>query len=646
LFKKILIANRGEIACRIIRTCQKMGIRTVALYSEADSQALHVDMADECYPIGASPAPQSYLKSQAIIDVARLSGAEAIHPGYGFLSENADFAAAVESAGITFIGPRAEVIRLLGDKLQAKMIACQANVPMVPGSEMPISTREEVKTLAARLGYPLLLKAAAGGGGKGMRVIHDESQIDDYLQRTTHEALSGFGDGRIFVEKFLDSPRHIEVQVLADTHGNIVHLGERDCSLQRRHQKVMEESPSPFVTPPLRDAITRQAIALARQAGYTSAGTVEFMVTPDQNFYFLEMNTRLQVEHTVTEMVTGLDLVEHMIRIAAGEPLPFTQNQIIFSGHAIEARIYSEDVDRDFMPCSGRITRFESPPCHDGLRLDTGVEAGAEVSIFYDPMIAKLISWAPNRQEAIKSLRQALAQFIIEGATHNLGFLERLLHHPKVTQGDFSTSFIEKEMPSPLSHKQKQLAKAIATLIYEQDNGISPPSQWIIVEGKEATLAITGKNAVVLDEEKCELDLYWQPRMRQFTVIAQGESHYGQVTVNLMNLTLTLWGTSLTFQIMRPKIWELYRHMKPSSSLLDNLVVKAPMAGVLVSVDVSVGDPVKQGQTLLVVEAMKMENALKSPIDGTVTHIFTHVGDAVTRNQTLVKLAEKTLMKA
>jgi len=622
-----------------------MGIRTVAVYSEADARSLHVDMADESYPIGPPAARQSYLKSETIVDIARASGAEAIHPGYGFLSENPDFADAVEKAGIAFIGPSAKVIRLMGDKLHAKMMARQANVPLVPGSEAPVSTSEEVKALGAHLGYPLLLKAVAGGGGKGMRIVEGEGQVDEGLQRTISEANSSFGDGRVFVEKFLESPRHIEIQVLADRHGKVIHLGERECSLQRRHQKVMEESPSPFVTPQLREAMAAQAVALARQVGYTSAGTVEFMVTPGQDFYFLEMNTRLQVEHPVTEMVTGLDLVEQMICIAAGQPLPLTQNEVTFSGHAIEARVYAEDATHGFVPSGGRIRRFGPPPCDNGLRLDTGVEAGGEVSLFYDPMIAKLTAWAPTRHEAIKRLKRGLAHFIVEGPVHNLGFLEHLLHHPKVVEGDFTTHFIETllegKVAPVLSHKQTQIAKVIAALFWhrEQENGISAPSQWVVVGEEESVLVEIHGNSVVLGQETFDLDLCWQPGMRQFVATGQGERYYGQVEMCLMGVTLSLFGVVSTFQVMRPKVWDLSAYMKPlADGFGDNLVVKSPMPGIVVSLPVGVGEHVRQGQTLVVVEAMKMENALKAPLEGTIADILVCKGDILTLNQPLVRL--------
>jgi propionyl-CoA carboxylase alpha chain len=621
-----------------MRTCQQMGIQTVAVYSEADMQALHTEMADESYFIGSSPARQSYLNAQKIIDVAKAAGARAIHPGYGFLSENADFAAAVQAADLTFIGPSAPVIRLMGDKLQAKSMARQAHVSMIPGSEAHITTKEEVRLLAFQLGYPLLLKAAAGGGGKGMRVIYSEDQIDEALHLTSSEALSSFGDGRVFVEKYVEASRHIEIQVLGDSYGNIVHLGERDCSLQRRHQKVIEETPSPFMTPDLRQAMTAQAIALARQVKYTSAGTVEFIVTSDSSFYFLEMNTRLQVEHPVTEMVTGIDIVEQMIRIAAGEPLSFTQSDVSFSGHAMEARLYAEDADHDFMPCSGRITRFEPFVAEVGLRLDTGIEPGADVSIFYDPMLAKLISWAPNRLEAIQRLQRALAKMTLEGPIHNSGFLEQLLLHPKVIEGNYTTHFIEKEKTLALPQNQKRLIKAVAALIHHRANGAGLSAKWVVVEGGKGTCVSLEDNSIVVEDEVLDLDLHWYSRERHFVVTLHGQSYYGQVRLMVMGLTLNLFGREHSLQVMPPKVWNLYAHVQSADSLPDNLIVKAPMPGTLIALPVSVGERVKLGQTLLVIEAMKMENALKSPAEATVMDILVQPGDNLARNQVLVKL--------
>lgn len=621
-----------------MRTCRRMGIQTVGVYSEADMQALHIEMADESYFIGSSPARQSYLDAQKIIDVAKASGAKAIHPGYGFLSENADFAAAVEAADLVFIGPCASVIRLMGDKLQAKSMARQAHVSIIPGSEASITTKEDVQLLASQLGYPLLLKAAAGGGGKGMRVIYDEGQIDEALYLTSSEAISSFGDGRIFVEKYVEAPRHIEIQVLGDTHGNILHLGERDCSLQRRHQKVIEETPSPFMTPELRQAMTAQAIALARHVGYTSAGTIEFMVTPDRSFYFLEVNTRLQVEHPITEMVTGIDIVEHMIRIAAGEPLSLTQSDVSFSGHAVEARLYAEDTTHDFLPCSGRVTRFDPIVTEEGLRIDTGIEAGTDISIFYDPLLAKLISWAPNRLQALQNLQKALAQMIIEGPFNNAGFLEQLLLSPKVIEGDFTTLFIENEMTVSLSHNQKCLVKAIAALIHHRANGVDPCGEWVVVEEGNGCIITFSNDGIHVEGEVLDLDLHWRMRERRFVATLHGQSYYGQVRLMDIGLALTLFGIDHSFQVMSPKVWNLYAHVKFPTSLPDNLTVKAPMPGILVSLSVSVGDRVKLGQMLLVIEAMKMENALTSPVEGIVTDILAQPGDSLVRNQTLVKL--------
>lgn len=642
MFTKILIANRGEIAYRIMRTCQRLNIRTVAVYSEADVRALHVDMADESYGIGPPSALQSYLKSQTIIDVARASGAQAIHPGYGFLSENADFAAAVEAAGLTFIGPSSAVIRMMGDKLHAKEMAAQAQVPLVPGSKAAVSTIADVKALAAEMGYPVLLKAAAGGGGKGMRVVEREADIADHLERVIHEATSSFGDGRIFVEKYLDSPRHIEIQILADSYGTVLHLGERDCSLQRRHQKVIEESPSPFVSNDLRRTMTDQAVALARHVGYVSAGTVEFMVTSDQDFYFLEMNTRLQVEHPVTEMVTGIDLVEQMIRIAARESLSLTQEAIRFSGHAIEARVYAEDADQDFMPSSGRITRFNPPDLLEGLRLETGVEAGAEASIFYDPLLAKVIAHAPTRTQAIERLQHALAHFVIEGPTHNARFLERLLRHPQVVKGDFSTYFIGSASAFSLTASQTQIAQALAVLLHHRANKGGLSAQWVIVGQEESAgqgvFARVEGSQVFLGKCQFVIDLITSPGDPRFTAIIEGETCYGQAHCQLMTITLDLFGMRHAFQVMLPKVWELSSHVRAHAAVPDSLVVKAPMPGILVRLPIAVGDRVKAGQTLAVIEAMKMENALKSPAEAIVKDIHVHQGDSLTRNQALVTL--------
>lgn len=640
MFSKILIANRGEIACRIMRTCQRLGIRTVAVYSEADARALHVDMADEAYFVGPSPALHSYLNRQALIDIAKTSGAQAIHPGYGFLSENGDFAEQVTAAGLTFIGPSATVIRMMGDKLQAKAIAAQAKVPLIPGTQDPVVSVDQVKKFAMQIGYPLLLKAAGGGGGKGMRIVYQEEDIADFLDQVRHEAMSSFADERIFVEKYLSAPHHIEIQILADTYGTVVHLGERDCSLQRRHQKVIEESPSLFITPELRQAMTEQAIALARHVGYASAGTVEFMVTPDRQFYFLEMNTRLQVEHPVTEMVTGLDLVEQMIRIAAGERLPFTQNQISFTGHAMEARLYAEDAEQGFLPCSGRLTRFE-PPVGEGVRLDTGVDAGTEVSIYYDPMMAKLIAWGSNRAQVLQNLQHSLAHFIIKGPLHNLGFLERLLHHPQVNQGNVSTRFIEQEALFELSAQQQEIMQIIAAFLYHQAQREKDSAEWVIAQEKQGVLVkVKGDRVEVECGNVFEIRLDAQVTKNRFIAYTQGQAYYGQAWLDPagLGITIKLFGYEQTFRVMRPPIWDLFAHLDIPTIPIDDMTLKAQMPGMVLSVPIQELDEVKVGQPLLVIEAMKMENTLKSPYDAMVRNILVHAGDKVSRGQILIRL--------
>jgi propionyl-CoA carboxylase alpha chain len=614
-----------------------MGLKTIAVYSEADASARHVDMADESFLIGPAPARESYLNANIILETALEQGADAIHPGYGFLSENAEFADAVSKANLTFIGPPADVIRLMGDKLQAKGIAHRAGVSLVPGSEGPITSHQEILKFAKEFGYPILLKAAAGGGGKGMRIIEDELQMEESLERTSHEALMSFGDGRIFVEKYLKSPRHIEIQILADQHGNIIHLGERDCSLQRRHQKVIEECPSPFMTSTLREKMVDQAISLAKHVGYSSVGTIEFMVTPDHNSYFLEMNTRLQVEHPITELRTGLDLVEQMIRVAAGESLSMTQDQVSFKGHAVEARVYAEDATQNFMPSSGRITRFEVPSLDEHVRLDTGIEAGSEVSVYYDPMIAKLSAWAPKRDEALDKLRHGLAQFIIDGPIHNLGFLENLLHQPRVMQGDYTTRFIEHEWHPELTLEQKHIVYAVAGHIHLKSSS-DQHDQWIVVEGEIGTSLQMESDHVQIAEKKISLELNWQPFERRFVVNTGSESLDGQVKSHGQNITIRLFGIDTTVQVVRPNVWELMSHIHPPAPTADKFEIKAPMPGILISLPINVGDLVQIGQPLLVIEAMKMENILKSPTNGKVKEIFVKNGDSLLRDQILVRL--------
>ncbi|NNK36963.1 MAG: acetyl-CoA carboxylase biotin carboxylase subunit, partial [Xanthomonadales bacterium] len=447
MFEKILIANRGEIACRVLKTARRMGIRTVAVYSDADRDALHVRMADEAVHIGASPSAQSYLLADRIVQACKDTGAQAVHPGYGFLSENAAFCEALTAAGIAFIGPPPKAIEAMGDKITSKNLADEAGVNTIPGFSDVIRDPDHAVEIAGKIGYPVMLKASAGGGGKGMRIARNDEECRDGFERAANEARSSFGDDRIFVEKFIEEPRHIEIQVMADGHGNVLYLNERECSLQRRHQKVIEEAPSPFIDAETRKQMGEQAVALARAVDYQSAGTVEFIVDPQRNFYFLEMNTRLQVEHPVTELTTGLDLVELMIRVAAGEKLPLTQAEVGINGWSIEVRVYAEDPFRNFLPSTGRLVRFRPPEDDGNVRVDTGVYEGGEVSMFYDPMIAKLITWGSDREAAIAEMRSALDRFIIRGVSCNLSFLAALIAHPRYVTGNISTNTIAEEYP-------------------------------------------------------------------------------------------------------------------------------------------------------------------------------------------------------
>lgn len=466
MFKKILIANRGEIACRVMRTCREMGIQTVAIYSEADAQALHVQQADEAYNVGPAPSNESYLNIDRIMEVIAESGAEAVHPGYGFLSENADFTTRLDEAGVAFIGPGPKAVRVMGDKIESKEFAINAGVNTIPGHSEAVKDAEEAAKIAEKVGYPVMIKAAAGGGGKGMRVANNPGEIVEGFRAATSEAASSFGDDRVFIEKFITSPRHIEIQVLADKTGNCVYLNERECSIQRRHQKVLEEAPSTFLTAEVRKQMGEQSVALAKAIDYHSAGTVEFIVDANMDFYFLEMNTRLQVEHPVTELTTGVDLVKEMIRVAYGESLDLTQKDIGIDGWSIEARVYAEDCKRGFLPSIGRLTSYKEPS-GEGVRVDSGTYEGGEVSIYYDPMISKLITWAPTRSAAIEALITALDEYDIDGVTTNKAFLINLLQHPRFHSGDISTNFIAEEYPDGysepiLSEESRNLFAAIA----------------------------------------------------------------------------------------------------------------------------------------------------------------------------------------
>jgi propionyl-CoA carboxylase alpha chain len=660
MFTKVLIANRGEIACRIIRTCKRLGIGTVAVYSEADLDALHVRIADEAIPLGPPPAGQSYLAIERIVAAARATGAEAVHPGYGFLSENAAFAEALDAAGIVFVGPPADAIRRMGDKIESKLLAEAAGVSTVPGHAEPIAASGAAARIAREIGYPVMIKAAAGGGGKGMRVARDDQELEDGLKRAQSEARSAFGDDRVFLERLIERPRHIEIQVLADRHGNVVHLGERECSIQRRHQKVIEEAPSPFLDAATRAAMGDQAKALARAVGYHSAGTVEFVVDPERNFYFLEMNTRLQVEHPVTELVTGLDLVEQMLRVAAGEPLAFGQDEVRLDGVAIEARIYAEDPARGFLPSVGRLNRYREP-AGEGVRVDSGVVEGSEVVVFYDPMIAKLCAHGRDREEARARLGRALDGFCIRGPGHNVAFLSALVHHPRFAAGDLATDFIaaefgERFVPAPQGEALREtLAIVAVTLrlieargdaaISGQLPGWRPrlPDGWVVHLGEHLLGVRAGTRGeglvVTIDGREHEVIADWRPGRLVAEVAIDARSVVVQVEACAEGYRLRHGGAEAQVLVRTREAAELAARMPPKAPADTSKLVLSPMPGLMVSIAVRPGEEVKAGQELAVLEAMKMENVLLAEQDGVVAEIRVEPGATVAADQVLIAFA-------
>jgi len=647
-FKKILIANRGEIACRIIRTARRMGISSVAVYSEADEDARHVREADEAVPIGPPPSAQSYLDVAKIVAAARETGAEAVHPGYGFLSENSALPRALVKAGIAFIGPEPQTIADMGDKIAAKRIAAAAGVPTVPGELDAVASAAAAAPIAKRIGYPVMLKAAAGGGGKGMRIVHKPGELEEAFQRAGSEAKSAFGDGRLFLEKFIEEPRHIEIQVLGDAHGNIVYLFERECSIQRRHQKVIEEAPSPFLDARTRAAMGAAAVALAKAAHYRSAGTVEFVVDRRRKFYFLEMNTRLQVEHPVTELVTGLDLVELMIRIAAGEPLPFRQSDLKLKGAAIEARLYAEDPRRGFLPSAGRLVRY-AEPAGEGVRVDSGVFEGAEIPIYYDPMIAKLAAHGKNRAQAIARLEQALDGFALAGLSHNLDFLSAVLRNPRFRKGNFSTGFIAQEFPkgfegvkpSRLETEQAVLAAAAMQAI---SSGDAPGSDWYYVLLGRNQYSVHARPAddgayVSLAKKPCRVETGWQggqPVMR--ARIGKSDCAF-RVERGGLGWSLSRGGARFDARVVPQRAAVLLARMRPKPPAERSRHLLSPMPGLLVSLAVRSGQEVKAGEALAVVEAMKMENVLRAERDGKVTKLCAKPGDNLAVDQVILEFA-------
>ncbi|MFN5245380.1 MAG: biotin carboxylase N-terminal domain-containing protein [Novosphingobium sp.] len=671
MFKKILIANRGEIACRVIKTARRMGIQTVAVYSDADARAPFVQMADEAVHIGPSPAAQSYLIADKIIAACKQTGAEAVHPGYGFLSERTSFAEQLKAEGIAFIGPPVGAIAAMGDKIESKKLAKEAGVNVVPGFVGEIEDTEHAVRISNEIGYPVMMKASAGGGGKGMRLAYDEKDVREGFEAVKREGLNSFGDDRVFIEKFILNPRHIEIQILGDQHGNILYLNERECSIQRRHQKVVEEAPSPFVTPKMRKAMGEQCVALARAVGYYSAGTVELIVSgadpTGESFYFLEMNTRLQVEHPVTECITGIDLVEQMIRVAAGEKLVFTQDDIKIDGWAIENRVYAEDPYRGFLPSTGRLVRYQPPvPGWDddgeangrrglgGVRVDDGVYEGGEVSMFYDPMIAKLITWGKTRDEAADLQIAALDRFQLEGLGHNVDFVSAIMQHPRFRSGELTTGFIAEEYPDGFTgaatsaETAKHLA-AIAGFIAtaradrarqidgQLDGELEPPYDWAVTIGGQ-TYAVSLDEEITVDGEEVDLAMEYTPGER-LVEAEVGDISYGvKVEPSRTGLVMTTRGAIHKVQILPASIAHLTKHMieKVPPDLSKFLI--CPMPGLLVALHVNEGDKVEAGQPLAVVEAMKMENILRAEKSATVKKVNAKAGDSLAVDAVILEL--------
>ena len=657
MFKKILIANRGEIACRVIKSAHKMGIKTVAIYSDADRDALHVKMADEAIPIGPPPAAQSYIVIEKILDAVKKSGAEAVHPGYGFLSERTDFARALKKAGVAFIGPPAGAIASMGDKITSKKLAEEAGVSTVPGHMGLIEDAQEAVKISRKIGYPVMIKASAGGGGKGMRIAHNDEDAREGFQSSKNEAAASFGDDRIFIEKFITQPRHIEIQVLGDEHGNIIYLGERECSIQRRNQKVIEEAPSPFLDEATRKAMGEQALALSKAVDYCSAGTVEFIVDGNRNFYFLEMNTRLQVEHPVTELITGIDLVEQMIRIAHGEKLKIKQKDVVLNGWAMESRIYAEDPYRNFLPSIGRLSRYQPPregERWDGtiVRNDTGVFEGGEISMYYDPMIAKLCTWGKDRATAIDAMEQALDKFELEGIGHNLPFLSAVMGHVRFRSGNITTAFIEEEYSDgfigvihPKADLQKIAAIAavlnmISKLRGTRISGVLANrkhkigKKWVVQIGGEqypVKLRTRNEGAEVkfADGSKLDTQTNWRPGQSLVRAIVDGQAMAVKVCPNDAGFQMRYRGADIKVSVFTRHAAQLAALMPQKIPLDTSNLLLCPMPGLVISLAVEEGDEVQEGQALATVEAMKMENILRAEKKAKVSKINAIVGESM-----------------
>jgi len=665
MFAKILIANRGEIAVRIIKTCKRLGIKTVAVYSDIDSRSLHVREADEAVHVGPSPSSASYLLRHKLIEVAVSHNCQAVHPGYGFLSESADFAADVVAAGLIFIGPAADVVATMGDKIAAKNMAIRAGVPVVPGCNQALSDLSVIKEKAAEIGYPVLFKPAAGGGGRGMRIVHNPDQLASSLQSAQDETRKAFGDDRIFLERFIEGPRHIEVQIMADHHGRVLSLGERECSIQRRYQKVIEESPSPAINPALRKKLGDMACALAREAGYSNAGTVEFILDQHGDFFFMEMNTRLQVEHPVTEMVTGLDLVELQLRVAAGDPLPLAQDEVKLNGWAMEARICAEDPERSFLPSTGLVTRY-SRISGENVRLDSGIEAGSNISVFYDSLLAKVAAWGPTRDTARKTLVQALNRYHIEGVITNVDFANAILNHPAFIEGDMTTAFIEQHFndsearPAPPPAHLEAMVIAVTMVYHNRENLM-----------RESLKPLTARVGAIPKTHECyryvvkgEADIFtvefqnnpaariWDFRIndtpysvsapefefyrRRLRLEINNESQYFRLQYRRNFIWAAFCGISRIFEIYTPREWELAQYMPKETTSLRSNELTSPLPGMVVAVLAKKGDRVYRGQDLVVIESMKMESGVASPCDGIVDEILAQPGVAVETGDVLM----------
>ena len=656
MFDKILIANRGEIACRVIKTAKRMGIKTVAVFSVADRNALHVQMADEAVNIGPPPANQSYIDIEKVISAVKKTNAQAVHPGYGFLSENAKFAKSLFDIGVTFIGPPQNAIESMGDKITSKKIAQEAGVNTVPGYMGVIKDEDEALSISERIGYPVMIKASAGGGGKGMRIAWNDTEVKEGFQSSKNEAASSFGDDRIFIEKFVTQPRHIEIQVLADTKGNCIYLGERECSIQRRNQKVVEEAPSSFLDEKTRKKMGEQACNLAKAVGYSSAGTVEFIVDKDKNFYFLEMNTRLQVEHPVTELITGIDLVEQMILVATGKPLSIAQKDIKLTGWAIESRLYAEDPYRNFLPSIGRLTRYRPPAeikdKHSIVRNDTGVYEGGEISMYYDPMIAKLCTWAPDRAKAIEQMRIALDRFEVEGIGHNLPFLSAVMDHKKFISGQITTAFIAEEYSEGFDgvdltdDKIQDLAACAAAMNRVAEIRRTKISgrmdnherrvgdDWVVqITGKVFLVNVladtAGANVIFEDETSIRVSGDWLPGKKLANMTAGDKNLVIKINKITGGFRMRTRGADLKVLVRTPRQAELSKHMQEKLPPDTSKMLLCPMPGLIVKIDVEIGQEVQEGQPLCTVEAMKMENILRAERKGVVAKINSSVGDSL-----------------